>query len=512
MRGSVGRRAAIAAGDLVRRHPVVWVAALILALAFTLLGSRGIWEPDEGRYTNVAVNMLESGDWMNPRRNDEVGHWTKPPLTYWALASSLSVFGLNPWAARLPVALSYLLCAWLTWRIARRLAPGTETAAALIYATMLLPFGASQFVTSDYLLAACETLAVWAFIEARWGERRTSLWLALMWAALALAFLTKGPPGLLPLPAMLLFDRMMPGRRRILRWSGIALFLALALPWYIAVIIDNPGLFEHFVHDEVLGRVASDDFRRNGEWYGWFAVYAPTLLLGTLPWTPVLLRRAAALPGAVRRWRGSGCADAPTVLLAAWVLLPLLVFCLSLSRLPLYILPLFVPLAVLVAMQRRNEGRPLLPPWPWLLAWVLMLLSIKLVAAFLPSHKNAAEWAQAIQERSTVPVHEVIFVDDMSRYGLRLHLGTEVEKVSLHPLPSQPGLFNPVYDEDVLTELREAATEPGAIWVCRQAAWPEVRGYIASLGYQASPLGAPHRDRVIFRVGPAAPDMRVSGP
>lgn len=508
----IHRRASTVAGDLMRKHPGAWVAALAVMLAFTLLGSRGIWEPDEGRYTNVAVNMVESGDWLNPRRNDDIGHWTKPPLTYWAVASSLSVFGLNPWAARLPVALSYLLCAWLTWRIARRLAPGTEAGAAAIYTMMLLPFSASQFVTTDYLLAACETTAVWVFIEARWGARRTSLWLALMWAALALAFLTKGPPGLLPLPAMLLFDWMMPQGRSILWWPGIVLFLALSLPWYIVVIIDNPGLLGHFVGDEVVRRVATDGFRRHGEWYGWFTVYVPTLLLGSAPWTPTLLRCVGVLPGAIRQWRGLGCVDAATVLLATWVLLSLLIFCLSLSRLPLYILPLFVPLAILAAMQRRREGRPILPAWPWLLAWVLMLLSIKLVAAFLPTHKNAAEWAQAIQERSIVPVHEVIFVDDMSRYGLRLHLGAEVEKVSLYPLSSEPRFFNPVYDEDVLTELREAEAEPGAIWVCRQAAWSEVRAYIASLGYRAVPLGAPHRDRIIFRVERASPDTRFPAP
>ena len=108
------------------RSPALWTAALATVLALMFLGSRGIWDPDEGRYTNVALNMLDSGDWLNPRRNDEIGHWTKPPLTYWAIASSVMVFGTNTWAARLPAALSYLLCTWLAWRIAARLAPGSQ--------------------------------------------------------------------------------------------------------------------------------------------------------------------------------------------------------------------------------------------------------------------------------------------------------------------------------------------------------------------------------------------------
>src|SRR6187549_3605864 len=105
------------------RNPAFRVAAVALLLALGFLGSRGIWDPDEGRYTNVGLMMLDTGDWLNPKRNHDVGHWTKPPLTYWSIASSVGIFGRTAWAARLPIALSYLLCVWLTWRIARRLAP-----------------------------------------------------------------------------------------------------------------------------------------------------------------------------------------------------------------------------------------------------------------------------------------------------------------------------------------------------------------------------------------------------
>src|SRR4029453_4465043 len=107
-----------------RRRLVVVCVALLVGFGF--LGSRGIWEPDEGRYTNVALNMLDSGDWLDPRRNDDVDHWTKPPLIYWAIAASTELFGRNPWAARLPVAISYLLSVALTWQLSRRLAPGAE--------------------------------------------------------------------------------------------------------------------------------------------------------------------------------------------------------------------------------------------------------------------------------------------------------------------------------------------------------------------------------------------------
>ena len=129
----------------------------------------------------------------------------------------------------------------------------------------------------------------------------------------------------------------MPGRRehRLLQWPGIALFLLIALPWYIAVVVRTPGLLHYFVGSEVVNRVASDSFSRHGEWYGWIVVFGPTLLIGTLPWTLPLLRFLRRLPADAQRWwrdRAQRTADAPWVFLVLWVLLPLIVFCIARSR------------------------------------------------------------------------------------------------------------------------------------------------------------------------------------
>ena len=483
------------------RSPDSWIVAMALVLALGFLGTRGIWDPDEGRYTNVALNMLDSGDWLNPRRNDEVGHWTKPPLTYWAIAASVAAFGQNAWAARLPSALAYLLCVGLAWRIARRLAPGSERIAAVAYATMPFTVGAAGMITTDYVLSACTGVAMWAFVEARFGERaHPRRWTALMWAAFAFAFLAKGAPALIHLLAALAFDQLMPPHRRnrVLQWSGLALFVVLALPWYAAVIADHPGLFRHFIGDEVVNRVATNEFGRHGEWYGWLQVYAPTLLLGSLPWTPALWRWARALPARVRAWRDPRTRehDAPALLLALWLLLPLLVFCLARSRLPLYILPLFLPLAVIIAKQWSQERRGLDPRR--LTAWVLALLALKFAVSLWPTHKDASHWARAIHARANGPVREVLFVEDMARYGLHLHLDVEIEKLSLEPVP-EPA-FNPEYDETLAQELAEH--EPDAVWICKQALWPQLQRRFAAQGYRAQALGAPYERRIIFRVTP----------
>lgn len=485
------------------RRPAFAIGLLALLLALLGLGWRGTWDPDEGRYTNVALNMLASGDWLNPHRSHEVGHWTKPPLTYWALAASLGGLGHSAFAARLPSALAYLLLVWLAWRTARRLVPGGEAMAALAYASMLLPFASSQLVTTDPLLAACQGVAMHAFVEARFGARAVKRWLLLMWAAFALAFLTKGPPGLLPLLAVLAFQTLGPDprRHRVFTLAGLAVFVLLALPWYVAVVIGNPGLLDYFLGDEVYRRIATDHFGRHGEWYGWLKVYLPTLLLGSLPWTPWLWPWLRALPAAVRRWRAPSAraADAPLLLLTLWVLLPLLVFCLARSRLPLYLLPLFLPLALLVARQRVQAGRGL-PHWGWIAAWAALLLGLKLAAARLDSDKDASAWADAIRARAPGLITEVNAIDDLPRYGLHLELGVQVERVSLRPQPDAPPI-NPEYDKDVLRELAER--EHGVVWHTPQDHLPEVRRYLQAHGYRVQVLGAPYRERVFLRITPA---------
>ena len=488
------------------RSPGFWIGALAVVLALVLLGHRGVWDPDEGRYTNVALHMLDSGDWIDPHRSHEVGHWTKPPMTYWAIAASVGVFGHDAWAARLPAALAYLLCVWLSGRIARRVAPGSETQAALVFATMLFTVGASQLITTDYVLTACETLAMWCFVEARFGpEGLARRWIVGMWAAFALAFLTKGPPGLLPLLAVVAFELLTRGTRRpsAFHWSGLLVFVAIALPWYLVVVTRNPGLLQYFLGSEVVGRVASNEFGRHGEWYGWITIYGPTLLLGTLPWTFAILRWARTLPASVRGWRTreGRAADAAGLLLALWLLLPLLVFCASRSRLPLYVLPLAVPLAVLAAHQRLREGRGL-PRWPLFAVFAVLVLVAEFAAARWSTHKDASAWAREIHARVPGPISQVVIVQDMARYGLHLTLGVEVEKVSIDP---QPGArFNPEYDESIADEIARDY-DPDALWLTKQERWAPTRAKLASLGIAAVPQGTPYQGRVLFRVRRASP-------
>ena len=482
------------------RHPALWIALFAIATTLLFLGLRGIWDPDEGRYTNVALNMLDSGDWLIPRRSYEVEHWTKPPLTYWAIASSIAAFGSNPFAARLPSAIAHLLCVLLVGLMGRRLSPGAGARAALVYATMLFPFGASQMITTDYVLTAMETLALWAFVEARFGPSRPRAWLVLMWGAFGLAFLAKGPPGLVPLLPLLLFELLTreKGRPALFQPIGLLLFVAVAAPWYLAVTQKTPGLMGYFLGSEVVGRVATDEFKRHGEWYGWLAIYGPTLLIGTLPWWRPLWRWLRGLPAQLRAWRGGEArvAERAWLLPALWAVVPLLIFCIARSRLPLYILPLFAPIALLATLQSLRDSRAL-PRIAWVLGWGAAMMALKIASAHFPTHKNARDWAAAIRERTHEPIEEVLFVEDMARYGVHLHLGphVQVEKLSLYPAPDAK--FNPEYDESMAGELREH--EPEQLWVVKQENLAAVTTLAREAGFELVPLGTPYQGRVFFR-------------
>jgi 4-amino-4-deoxy-L-arabinose transferase len=278
------------------------LAGLALTLAFAFQGARGLWEPDEGRYAEVAREMLATGDFLTPRL-DGRPHYTKPPLTYWAIAASIRAFGRSEGAVRLHLAVSFaatvLLVAALGGRIWDR---RTGLCTGLVYATAIIPFAAASVVTPDTLLVLWQALALYAFWRGFEAETRGGRWLwpALTGAALGLAFLTKGPAGLVFLPAMLVFRRLAPGKRigaaPVLNLSGVLLLLFIGATWFVAVTRQNLGLAGYFVRDEFLGRLAGRH-HRNSEWYGWI-IYGPALAAGALPWCLFWLRLWRRIRGA----------------------------------------------------------------------------------------------------------------------------------------------------------------------------------------------------------------------
>jgi len=446
-----------ATGDLSGRSslrnagPVLALLAL-LVLAFAFQGTRGLWEPDEGRYTNIASRMIRSGDFLRPAFNDDFRHFAKPPVTYWAIAAGVATVGWNEWGARIPNAAAFMATVLLVAGIGRRVTKARPWLPAVVYATSLLPVVACNVVTTDTILTLWETLAVLGFVLA-WdaGDGRGARGsLLLMWSGFGAAFLTKGPPGLLPLLAIVAFAALSRRRgalRRTFSPWGVALFLAIAASWYTVVAFLDPALVRYFFADEFVGRIASGTHNRHSEWYGAY-IYLPILLAGTLPWTPVLLAGfAASWRGLLQfSWWRRAAGERPWVVFCLlWLLLPLAVFAAARSRLPLYVLPLFVPISLLAA--QRLEHRPLrLRRWGAALAlWCVVLVAGRWAAAGWHSEHDTRPLAVSIAALPPPRPREIVFVDLPPRWGVSLYLRAEVERAVLQS--SERGLSVPLDQE-----------------------------------------------------------------
>ena len=471
-----------------QRAPAAAIFAL-LAFALVFQGSRGLWDPDEGRYVHTAARMVETGDWWTPRLHPDVPHFTKPPLTYWTIAASISLFGRNEWAIRLPNALAWCGTVVLVFFLARRLAPKREWLAASIQATALLPFAALNIVTTDTLLAFCETVAVAGFVRARWdpdGARDGPLW---MWVGFGLAFLTKGPPGLLPLAAILAFALSTEGLRGLARLkslAGMALFLLLAFSWYLAQVVARPDLLGYLLGQEVVGRVASTSFNRNADLAGIFRVYGPVVLAGCLPWAPWAVARWVR-----RRRRGevAGPTALETRLLRWWLLLPLAVFVLSKSRLQLYLVPLATPAVLLIARSLPEDALVPARRRRWLALWIALLIALKGFAASYPTSRDGRRLAAELSRLLPYSPRELVVVQRKPPYTLGFYLRAETEAVDLAAAkaaaPSSPYLET---RKTLAVKLDE--NRPESSYLVPKAHEPAFVDRLRALGWTAARIGS----------------------
>ncbi len=345
--------------------------ALCLVLPFQ--GSRPFVGRDEHRYPEVAREMIQRGEFLVPYFQGHI-HLTKPPFTYWAIALGYKICGENPWGARLPNALAFAVTSALVFLLGRELWDEERgKRAALFYMAMLVPFAAANVVTTDTLLVMWETAAIWAFIKG-FKEKKKS-WFVLMWVFWALAFMTKGT-AIFPVAAgaFLFWWFKRKDHPSPFPPLGLFLFFLLALPWYLYVWLKIPGALKTFWIEQIYGRLFSDTFHRNSKWYAPFYLYLPLLTFGALPaslvWTKALFRFSW------ERIREKIREEALFFLLLQFGV-PLVVFCLAKSRLPLYILPLFVPLALFTARLLSSPGY-----LKFLLPWFFFLEVLKIASVY----------------------------------------------------------------------------------------------------------------------------------
>ncbi len=370
--------------DIRTRRGVDVLALLVFCgfLFFAGIQLLGLVGADEPRYAQVAREMFQRHDWVTPTLFGRP--WLeKPPLFYWCNALTYRMAnGIFDWAARLPSAVFTSLMIAFVYVWSRRIRLGMQLDAALMTAASVMVIGFGRAASTDMLLTAMFTIAMLAWYG--WYATGNRGWLLPFYFCLGLATLAKGPIAVfLAALIIVIFLTLRRDWRSLARtlWPvGIALYLAVVLPWFIAVQRANPEFFRVFILEHNVARFATDLYRhRQPFWY-----YLPVALIGLVPWTVFVI---AAVVDAVRDWRYSvqepaGREDLRTFL-TLWLLLPVVFFSFSQSKLPGYILPAIPAGTILLAdFVRRREEADVKPNW-WMALLHGLLSAGLLVAAFV---------------------------------------------------------------------------------------------------------------------------------
>ena len=310
------------------------MGVLILVLFFNL-GAWSVTESSEARYAQIGKEMLESGDWVHPSLMG-IHHYHKPPFTYWVTAFSYQLFGVSAFSARFCLQSAVVLQVFLVYKLALLLLEDKRKAfmSAVIYASIPVVIIGSRALTTDAYLAAWVFGGVYFWLKFK--KEKKPIYILLSFVCYGFGFLTKGPVVWI-VPLILEVAEWIRYRRAPkLGWAhglGMVLMLAIGLSWFVALMLEDPQFFDYFVFRHTVERFATDTFSRSQPfWYYWLI-----LAVAAFPWFIFLL------------WKSkTALFQLKSIFSFAWlwVIVPLLFFSLSKSKLVLYILPIVAGMAI----------------------------------------------------------------------------------------------------------------------------------------------------------------------
>lgn len=341
-----------------------WLFLPLLVVYLSGLGRVGFLGPDEPRYASIGREMAHSGDWITPRL-DGSPWFEKPPLLYWMTGAGHRLHLSDEWAARLPLALASLLFLWFFHRtLAREFSPRVALAATAILATSAgwVAYSFASVVDLPMSAALGSAMLIGIFGPSAipsWARKPMSLGL---WAGvfLGLAVLAKGfVPLVLIVPVLLIARRM--------RLAMLGSAVLVAAPWYVLCYVRNgPAFWNEFFWKHHVDRFLHPTLDHPQPF--WF--YAPVLLAGLFPWTP--------LAGLLFRPRTY--ADERLRFLLMWLVFALVFFSWSQNKLPGYVLPLLPMLAIVLAAALDKTPAA---GW-WVGACAVLLIATPAIAQLLP--------------------------------------------------------------------------------------------------------------------------------
>jgi 4-amino-4-deoxy-L-arabinose transferase-like glycosyltransferase len=341
------------------------IAALLIVASLAIfagLGNGTFWEPDEPRFAEATRQMFARGDFVTPYLNG-APRFEKPILFYWAQAAAFTAFGDNELAARLPSALAgvgivvvlYLLGAEIASRRAAFIA-------ALVMSTMFRFVTFARIGLTDVPVIFFIVAALYGFVRAVqpasggdrwWGPASagpSAGWALVAWACIGLGVLTKGPVGLLPVAIWAIyatFTRNWSVFARTRPLIGTAIALAIVLPWYVVMVVQHGRAFTDFAlgHEIVERMLSEESFGAPARGFFYYFKIWPG---DAAPWSALFV---ASIGWIAWRWSSLDRAARQAIIFAAvWFITVFLVFSVSRSKVPHYVLPAYPAAALLIGV------------------------------------------------------------------------------------------------------------------------------------------------------------------
>jgi 4-amino-4-deoxy-L-arabinose transferase len=328
--------------SLISKFKLYRFPALVLFMAMVLFFNLGNWEvteSSEARYAQIPKEMIDSGDYLHPTLMG-IYHYHKPPMTYWITVAAYKLFGISSWSARIFLQLAILIQVILVYLIGRLLFDKDKKAfyATLIFASFSTLIISGRALTTDGYLAVFVLAAMYSWFL--YLKKYKSFHLIFFYLMLGMGFLTKGPVVLIIPVSVLLFQKY--GQKKnmgnfSLHLAGLSIFLVLGLGWFVFLYLEDRQFLDYFVFKHTVQRFSTNTFSRSQPFW-----YYPVLVgITAFPWIWIILFRIKYI------WKQRSNLD---LMLLAWLLIPLVFFSLSQSKLVLYILPVYPGIALLAAI------------------------------------------------------------------------------------------------------------------------------------------------------------------
>lgn len=343
-----------------------FIFSIVSLLFLLLLNDRPLNNPDESRYSEIAFEMLRSGDFITPRFNG-VLFLDKPPLYYWLQATAIKVFGPSNGSLRFFPALFALMGGLCVYSSCQKLFnKQTALLSALILLSAPLYFFIGLYANLDMEVAVLISNALLFFAVAELSnlpEKKSRNYYYAAYFSAALAVLTKGLIGIV-LPALsvllwLLLTRQLHRLPNLKIPSGLSLIVLINLPWYYFAEKATPGFLHFFFIEQQFTRFVSHQFNAQNPWY----FYPGLLLAGTFPWSVfslqalyIQLKKVTKFLRVTPNTQSIKSSESILLYFLCWLISITVFFSLPASKLASYIIPAMPPLAILMAHYLTHEG------------------------------------------------------------------------------------------------------------------------------------------------------------